>query len=253
MTTHCASWPAGPLAGGRDDVSAIAGITRIHVEDYKVWLTTQPGVNGANLAKNTQRRRLPRSGSSLSASSNGLGGCPATQPDLPRGYPASDRSAAQVLKRPRRGKADEGGSSALVPALSTGRRNARPHRDARQRTLRPQRRRRHLDRRRLLAANPGRQAPQRPVDSAAPRPCRALGRLDGTEQRVHPGPKAPHGRRALTDARRTVHHIVATTAKKAGIGTSTPTSSATHSPPRRSIGVCDSKPLRHCSVTVPWR
>jgi site-specific recombinase XerD len=40
------------------DVAAIAGITRTHVEGYKVWLTTQPGTNGAPLAKNTQRRRL---------------------------------------------------------------------------------------------------------------------------------------------------------------------------------------------------
>ena len=40
------------------DVNAIAGITRTHVEDYKVWLSTQPGAKGAHLAKNTQRRRL---------------------------------------------------------------------------------------------------------------------------------------------------------------------------------------------------
>ena len=40
------------------DVTAIAGITRTNIEDYKVWLTTQPGTQGAHLAKNTQRRRL---------------------------------------------------------------------------------------------------------------------------------------------------------------------------------------------------
>ena len=40
------------------DVDAVAGITRTHFEDYKVWLTIQPGTNGAYLAKNTQRRRL---------------------------------------------------------------------------------------------------------------------------------------------------------------------------------------------------
>jgi site-specific recombinase XerD len=40
------------------DVNTVAGITRTHFEDYKVWLTVQPGTNGAYLAKNTQRRRL---------------------------------------------------------------------------------------------------------------------------------------------------------------------------------------------------
>ena len=40
------------------DVSIVAGITRTHVEDYKVWLAAQPGHTGPNLAKNTQRQRL---------------------------------------------------------------------------------------------------------------------------------------------------------------------------------------------------
>jgi site-specific recombinase XerD len=40
------------------DVGSVADITRTHFEDYKVWLTVQPGTNGAYLAKNTQRRRL---------------------------------------------------------------------------------------------------------------------------------------------------------------------------------------------------
>ena len=40
------------------DVTTIAGITRGHVEDYKVWLAAQPGTKGSTLAKNTQRQRL---------------------------------------------------------------------------------------------------------------------------------------------------------------------------------------------------
>ena len=40
------------------DVTIVAGITRTHVEDYKVWLACQPGSTGPNLAKNTQRHRL---------------------------------------------------------------------------------------------------------------------------------------------------------------------------------------------------
>ena len=40
------------------DVTTVAGITRTHIEDYKVWLASQPGVSGPNMAKNTQRQRL---------------------------------------------------------------------------------------------------------------------------------------------------------------------------------------------------
>jgi site-specific recombinase XerD len=40
------------------DVVTVAGITRRHVEDYKVWLSAQPGMRGGTMAKNTQRQRL---------------------------------------------------------------------------------------------------------------------------------------------------------------------------------------------------
>jgi site-specific recombinase XerD len=40
------------------DVVTVAGITRRQVEDYKVWLASQPGCKGPTLAKNTQRQRL---------------------------------------------------------------------------------------------------------------------------------------------------------------------------------------------------
>jgi integrase len=40
------------------DVTVVAGITRTHIEDYKVWLAAQPGSRGPTLAKNTQRQRL---------------------------------------------------------------------------------------------------------------------------------------------------------------------------------------------------
>ncbi len=40
------------------DVVTVAGISRRHVEDYKVWLASQPGCKGPTLAKNTQRQRL---------------------------------------------------------------------------------------------------------------------------------------------------------------------------------------------------
>lgn len=40
------------------DVSVVADITRTNIEDYKVWLATQPGAKGPVMAKNTQRHRL---------------------------------------------------------------------------------------------------------------------------------------------------------------------------------------------------
>jgi site-specific recombinase XerD len=40
------------------DVTVVATITRTNIEDYKVWLAAQPGTNGGAIAKNTQRHRL---------------------------------------------------------------------------------------------------------------------------------------------------------------------------------------------------
>lgn len=41
------------------DVRVVAGVERHHIEDYKVWLATQPGRGPRKtLAKNTQRHRL---------------------------------------------------------------------------------------------------------------------------------------------------------------------------------------------------
>jgi site-specific recombinase XerD len=36
----------------------VGNITRVHIEDYKVWLAAQPGIKTPTLAKNTQRQRL---------------------------------------------------------------------------------------------------------------------------------------------------------------------------------------------------
>jgi site-specific recombinase XerD len=40
------------------DVAVVSDIIRTHVEDYKVFLAAQPGCTGPTLAKNTQRQRL---------------------------------------------------------------------------------------------------------------------------------------------------------------------------------------------------
>lgn len=40
------------------NIDTIADIRRSHIEDYKVWLASQPGIKAPTLAKNTQRQRL---------------------------------------------------------------------------------------------------------------------------------------------------------------------------------------------------
>jgi integrase len=40
------------------DVRAVAAIGRSHIEDFKVWLTQQPGMRGDGLSQSTQRQRL---------------------------------------------------------------------------------------------------------------------------------------------------------------------------------------------------
>ena len=40
------------------DVAVVGEITRTNIEDYKVWLADQPGTKGSLMAKNTQRQRL---------------------------------------------------------------------------------------------------------------------------------------------------------------------------------------------------
>ena len=41
-----------------NDVTTVTEVTRTHVEDYKVHLAIQPGTHGSTMAKNTQRHRL---------------------------------------------------------------------------------------------------------------------------------------------------------------------------------------------------
>ena len=40
------------------EVTAVSEIRRGHIEDYKVWLAAQPGTTAPTMAKNTQRQRL---------------------------------------------------------------------------------------------------------------------------------------------------------------------------------------------------
>jgi site-specific recombinase XerD len=57
MASHTLRQFAGWLVANTE-VSVVADITRTHIEDYKVWLAARPGVKGPTMAKNTQRQRL---------------------------------------------------------------------------------------------------------------------------------------------------------------------------------------------------
>ena len=97
--------------------------------------------------------------------------------------PADHRqTAAPVPRRRRSDQAPARRSSRPGSVVPVDRRTAGPHRHPPQRTARPDRRRGRADRIRLLAADPDRQAPQRPLHSAAPTAERPARRLD------HPPP-----------------------------------------------------------------
>ncbi|MEI2698270.1 MAG: hypothetical protein V9E94_07940 [Microthrixaceae bacterium] len=126
---------------------------------------------------------------------------------------------------------------------------------ARQRALRPRRRRRHA-------------SSVTPTGSGSPSASSATtgsSRCTPTSSPSSPtGPpptattSAPNGRLIADDHapidRRTVHRIVATHRHAPpASATSTPTSSATPSPPKPSTAACASKPSPRSSATAPWR
>jgi site-specific recombinase XerD len=57
MASHTLRQFAGWLVANTD-VAVVADIRRAHVEDYKVWLAARPGAKGPTMSKNTQRQRL---------------------------------------------------------------------------------------------------------------------------------------------------------------------------------------------------
>ena len=113
------------------EVTAVAEITRTHLEDYKLWLATRPGMKGETLAKNTQRHRLRMIRIFFERIIEwDWDDAPRRNPLFHRGHRPSDRPVAQVLERPGCRQVDEGGSSPPAPSLSPGDRNAGPHRHA---------------------------------------------------------------------------------------------------------------------------
>ena len=125
----------------------------------------------------------------------------ADQATAVRRRPSPHRPApASLPRRRRRGQTRPSDPSRTRPPRQALCRDPRPHRHPCQRTDRPHRRRRRADRLRVLAPDPGRQAPQRPLHPAAPRTQDPARRLDR-----QPSPQRPAQRPAPTRTR-TAHH-----------------------------------------------
>ena len=174
-------------------------------------------------------------GRSSSGSSTGTGTTPPRRvPDLRRRHPQSRRAAApKFLDDPTAAKfmadlaADPDRRRRLMVELlaRTGMRAGE---------LGRHRRRRHVQsRRHLVAADPGRQAAQRPQRPAPPAAGRADQRLPGVAGTVRHGFLLERDDSQPFD-RRTIHRYVQRVARRPASATSTPTSSATRWPPSAS-------------------
>src|SRR5215203_5315092 len=166
------------LGNNRPEVSSCADLTRSHIEDYKLWLGARHGrYTGRPLDRTTIKNRLINLHCFFDRVTEWgypnppqrplifTGDLPIVDKPLPRFL---DDAAATKLMRTSRPR----------PAVPPHRRASRPHRHPQGRTARPHRRRRRPDRIGILAAHPRRQAPQRPLHSAAPTAQGHARRLD---------------------------------------------------------------------------
>jgi hypothetical protein len=163
------------LAQAAPEVTSIAQVTRGRIEDYKPWLAARPGQNKPRLTPGTIIHRLGTLRMFfIRIDEWGWDQAPPRVPvfagDLPRtGHPLpralDDASAAKLLRAAQAGKR-------LLVRVTAG--DAAADRAAGQRVRLAARGRRRPDRRRAVAARPGRQAPRGPLPAAAPAP----GRLD---------------------------------------------------------------------------
>ncbi len=236
------------------DITAVADIARRHVEDYKVWLSAQPGAKGSTLAKNTQRQRLR----TIRIFFERLiewdwPDAPARNPILHGDIPPRPEPLPKFL--------DDQTAAKLMAA-------ARAHRQPRYRIVIEVLARTGLRASELcdLAADAvtqigdahwlrvpvgklrnDRYIPLHPdlVELLAEWTATNLTHIR-TQHRLLADHHAPLDRR-------TVHRIVATTtAPEPASASFTPTSSATPSPPKPSTAACASKPSPRSWATDPW-
>ena len=168
--------PARRRPPGRDQLRRPAAR---HIEAYKTW-SGQHRPTPADAAEPRQRQE-PADQPALLLRPHHRLGLPgrADPPAALRRRPAPDRqTSAPLSRRRRRHETHARRSRRPRPAVPAHRGVVGPHRNPQERAARPDRRRRRPDRLRLLAADPDRQTPQRPLHPAAPATERAAGRLD---------------------------------------------------------------------------
>lgn len=161
------------------DVRTVAGISRSDIEELKLvagrpaWCQRRHLVGEHPTPETADAAHVLRADHRM-----GLGRRPTPQPHHQPRHPTETRTAAEVLRRPRRSQAHDRGSKRHRSQRPARPRGARPHRTARRGALRPRSRRGCPDRRRLLAARSARQAPQRPIRAPAPPARRTARRMD---------------------------------------------------------------------------
>ena len=226
------------LADAHPEVADCAELHREHIEAFKSWLSTHPtpstgkplnrvSVKNALINLHCFLIRITEWGYPTAPTRPLMfpGDLPIIDKPLPRFL--DDAAAAKLLRAAR---ADHDPLSRLIVELlaRTGIRTRR--------TARPHRRRGRPDRLRLLAADPGRQAAQRPLHPAAPAAERTARRLD------HPPPTRPDCARIAfcsNTTGRSVDHRVTKALHPSGrqppaSATSPPTNCGTPWPPKPS-------------------
>ena len=203
----------GCPAGTQHDPPTARDAALLLRSDHRVGLARRTGAD-ADLRRRRSRRRRPAA-------------------TVPR------RRPSRPLRRRRRGR---------DPVRSARDRAALTDRDACRRALHARRRRRRRAQRHPVVADPRRQAPQRPLRPAPPQRSAAPHRLDR---------RAPTARRTAPAPRRRPHQPSPDRPDRAqdrpsapGSATSTRTSCATPSRPRRSTAGCASKRSPRCSATA---
>ena len=153
------SWPRP-----HPQVTSLAQVTRRHIEDFKPWLAARPGQNKPRLTTATIAHRLGTLRMFFVRIDEwGWDEAPPRVPMFPGDLPRQDHPLPKALDDAAAAKLLRAAPDRPADAGPGHRRDAAAHRAAGQRVHRPARRRRGPDRRRALAARPGRQAPRGPL------------------------------------------------------------------------------------------
>ena len=225
------------LAEAHPEVSSCAELERSHIEGYKSWVAVKHGrYTSKPLNRVSIKNRLINLHCFFDRITEWGYPNPPQRPLIFAGdLPIVDKPLPALPRR--RGGHQAPASVAGRPrsAVASHRGAVGPHRDPQERAARPHRRRCRPDRLRVLAADPRRQAPQRPLHPAAPpaqRDARRLDRQPSTHRAaLRPAPARTQPTRHLAAGLQRAEPPEPATPASA---TSPPTSSDTPWPPRPS-------------------